>query len=106
MVCVPERKDPVEPQCGSSFVEAMACCDCDDSNIGNGKGGCLLTAHLVGETHTTSDPWGQSLSHSCKVAHTLAYLMSCALGELPYSSLIQWKSKITVSCSRLSIMWI
>lgn len=70
MACVPERKDPVEPQCGSSFVEAMACCDYDDSDIDNGKGGCLLTAHLHEETRSTSDLWGQSLSHSCKVAHT------------------------------------
>lgn len=52
MACVPERKDLVELQRGSSFVEAMACRDYDDSNIGNGKGGCLLTAHLVEETDT------------------------------------------------------
>lgn len=70
MAGVPERKDPVEPQCGSSFVEAMTCCDYDDSNIGNGKEGYLLTAHQVEETRSTSDHWGQSMSHSCKVAPT------------------------------------
>ena len=100
VACVPERKDPRELQCGFSFIEMMSRCDCDDSNIHNHHPkGWWLQAHRVVEIHSNSEPWGQPLAHSSGAcSHTLAYLTSCALGELnpcepPHSSVIRWKSE-------------
>lgn len=59
MACVPEKKDPVELQCGSSFVEVTAC-DYDESNIDSGKR-WLLKGHLETQQQRSLGPVPESL---------------------------------------------